>query len=90
MFFYQFIIIAKDLNETTDRLPIANIVLRKENRHILRKVLDFEVEGQRMNRVQEGYRRCKLKKNACKLVLSFKMHFVYPNGLLVLISSLLR
>ena len=42
------------LNETIDQLAIANSVrwydhvLRREDGHILRRALDFEVEGQRM------------------------------------------
>ena len=42
-----------DLNETMDQLTIANIVcwydhvLRREDGHVLRRALDFEVEGQR-------------------------------------------
>ena len=41
------------LNETIDQLAMANSVcwyihvLRRENGHILRRALDFEVEGQR-------------------------------------------
>ena len=41
------------LNETIDRLAMANsvlwygYVLRREDSHVLRRVLDFEVEGQR-------------------------------------------
>ena len=42
------------LNETIDQLAMANSVrwydhvLRREDGHILRRALDFEVEGQRM------------------------------------------
>ena len=42
-----------DLNETIDRLAMKNSVcwyghmLRREDDHVLRRVLDFEVEGQR-------------------------------------------
>ena len=41
------------LNETTDHLAIANSVclyghvLRREDGHVLRRTLDFEVESQR-------------------------------------------
>ena len=43
------------LNGTIDQLAMANSircygqVLRSENVHVLRKALDLEVEGQRMN-----------------------------------------
>ena len=43
------------LKETMDQLAMANSVhwyghvLRREDRHILRRALDFEVEGQRRN-----------------------------------------
>ena len=42
-----------DLNETIDQLAMANSVrwyghvLRREDGHVLRRALDFEVEGQR-------------------------------------------
>ena len=42
-----------DLNETIDQLAMVNSVhwygqvLRRENGHVLRRALDFEVEGQR-------------------------------------------
>ena len=44
------------LNETIDQLAMANSVhwhihaLRKENGHVLRRTLDFGVEGQRKKR----------------------------------------
>ena len=44
------------LNETTDQLSISSSVrlyghvLRREDGHVLRKALDFEVEGQRKKR----------------------------------------
>ena len=43
------------LNQTIDQLAMANIVwcyghvLRREDGHVLRSALDFEVEGQRKN-----------------------------------------
>ena len=44
-----------DLNETINQLAMANSVhwygdaLRREDGHVLRRALDFEVEGQRKN-----------------------------------------
>ena len=49
------------LNETIDQLAMANIVcwygqvLRKEDGHVLRRALDFEVEGQRKKKETEDY-----------------------------------
>ena len=43
------------LNETADQLSIANSVrwcghvLMREDGHVLRRALDFEVDGQKMN-----------------------------------------
>ena len=61
------------LSETIDQLSMANShrwhchVLRREDGHVLRRALDFEVKGQRkkgrLSRTYEGW----LEKGACTL-----------------------
>ena len=49
------------LSETIDQLAMANsvrwygLVLRREDGHVLRRALDFEVEGQRKKGRQRGH-----------------------------------
>ena len=54
------------LNETIDLLAMANSVrsyghvLRREDGHVLRRALDFEVEGQREKVDRRGHGKGKL------------------------------
>ena len=56
------------LNETIDQLAMANSVcwyghvLKREDGHILKRALDFEVECQRKNGGQRGHGRSRLMK----------------------------
>ena len=56
------------LNETIDQLAMANSVcwyshmLRREDGHVLRRVLDFEVEGQRKKGGQRGHGENRFRK----------------------------
>ena len=57
------------LNETIDQLAMANSVcwyghvLRREDGHVLRRALDFEVEGQRKKwRLKTGHGKGRLRK----------------------------
>ena len=51
----EYLVLMLGLNETIDQLAVANCVcwychvLRREVGHVLRRALDFEVEGQRKN-----------------------------------------
>ena len=56
------------LNEIIDQLAMANSVrwyghvLRREDGHVLRRTLDFEVEGQRKTGGRRGNEKCWLRK----------------------------
>ena len=75
------------LNEVMNQLAMASSVcwydhvLRRENGHVLRMALDFEVEGQRKKgRLKRMWKR-RLRKNACFA----KMHFADQSVVLVFI-----
>ena len=56
------------LNEAMDQLVMVNSVrwyghvLRREDGHVLRKALDFEVEGQRKKGRRRGHGKCRWRK----------------------------
>ena len=64
------------LNEAVDQLAVANSIcwyghvwlLRREDCHILRMALGFEVEGQRKNGTQRGCGKGRLRKKVSRLV----------------------
>ena len=58
-----------DLSETIDQMAMTNSVrsyghvLRREDGHVLRRTLDFEVEGQRRKAGRRGHGKNRLMKN---------------------------
>ena len=76
------------LKETLDQLSMANYVrwyghvLMREDFHVLRKALDYEVEGQRKKGTPK--RKCKrqVEEESMKVGLEGRMHFAIQSGVL--------
>ena len=69
------------LNDTIDQLAMANSVrwyghvLRREDGHVLRRALDFEVEGQRRKGWSKRTWKKQVEEESVKVVREGKMYF---------------
>ena len=83
------------LNEAIDQLVVATSVcwychvLRREDDHVLRRALDFKVQGQRKKGRPKRTRKKQVVEESVKVGLRRKMCFVDQSGVLALVRLLL-